>query len=47
MFVYVHAGSIMFNLVHFSSVLVRQAGKAVGEEIDAVHVGMRSFNLIQ
>ena len=47
MFVYVHAGSIMFNLVHFSSVLVTHAGKAVGEEIDAVHVGMRSYAIIQ
>ena len=40
MLVYVHAGS-------FFSFLLTYAGKAIGEEIDGVHVGIRSFNLIQ
>ena len=59
MIMYVHANmvstdvmycSFMFMLVHsgsFFSFLLTHAGKAIGEEIDGVHVGIRSFNLIQ
>ena len=31
----------------FFSFLLTHAGKAIGEEIDGVHVSIRSFNLIQ